>query len=569
MESPVFKLLVENRYNKWNLLQEGTFEEDLNVNNRISPYEMKLFSDDMIKIDMNGKVVLVHSTTRQLKSIPGVLILQKNKTFGKYKNRFLYKCVPDDIRLPIFFIPYQIDMKNFSKSFENKYVTFDFENWDHNHPYGKLNHVIGPVDLLSNFYEYQLFCKSLNASIQAFSRTTAKALKEKSEEEYIQLTLDTYPLIQNRMNTHKIFSIDPPNSGDLDDAFGLEKKGENHFILSIYISNVLIWMETLKLWHSFSNRVATIYLPDRKRPMLPTCLSDCLCSLHEGRIRFAFTCDIEIVENKITRVEFLNTAIKVNKNYIYESNDLKKNKDYNMLFTLTQTLCKNYKYYHHIKTSHDVVAYLMIMMNYFSSKELIKNKNGIYRSVCFNKDKNLMNDVPDEIEHFMKGWFSNSSQYSLFQKEMNHEFLQLENYVHMTSPIRRLVDLLNLIQIHKNMNLLNVSKECLEFLDNWQCKLDYINVTMRAIRKVQNSCYLLDLCCKSPDLLDKQYEGYLFDKINRNDGLFQYMVYIPSLSMVSKITSRVDKLNYSKVNFQMFIFKQEDRFKKKIRLKIL
>ena len=90
MESPVFKLLVENRYNKWNLLQEGTFEEDLNVNNRISQYEMKLFSDDMIKIDMNGKVVLVHSTTRQLKSIPGVLILQKNKTFGKYKNRFLY-----------------------------------------------------------------------------------------------------------------------------------------------------------------------------------------------------------------------------------------------------------------------------------------------------------------------------------------------------------------------------------------------------------------------------------------------------------------------------------------------
>ena len=163
----------------------------------------------------------------------------------------------------------------------------------------------------------------------------------------------------------------------------LRQKGENHFILSIYISNVLIWMETLKLWHSFSNRVATIYLPDRKRPMLPTCLSDCLCSLHEGRIRFAFTCDIEIVENKITRVEFLNTAIKVNKNYIYESNDLKKNKDYNKLFTLTHTLCKNYKYYHHIKTSHDVVAYLMIMMNYLSSKELIKNKSGIYRSVCF------------------------------------------------------------------------------------------------------------------------------------------------------------------------------------------
>ena len=30
----------------------------------------------------------------------------------------------------------------------------------------------------------------------------------------------------------------------------------------------------LNIWESFSRRVSTIYLPDRKRPMLPTILSD-------------------------------------------------------------------------------------------------------------------------------------------------------------------------------------------------------------------------------------------------------------------------------------------------------
>ena len=62
--------------------------------------------------------------------------------------------------------------------------------------------------------------------------------------------------------------------------------------LEQYISNVVFWMEILDLWESFDDRIATIYLPDRKRPMLPTILSDALCSLQENRIRFAFTLDI-------------------------------------------------------------------------------------------------------------------------------------------------------------------------------------------------------------------------------------------------------------------------------------
>jgi hypothetical protein len=92
---------------------------------------------------------------------------------------------------------------------------------------------------------------------------------------------------------------------------------------------------------------------------------------------------------------------------------------------------------------------------------------------------------------------------------------------------------------------------------------------MRAIRKVQNDCHLLDLCSSNPEILEKKYEGYCFDKIIRRDGLYQYIVYLPEIRMMSRIVVREDLGNYEKRNFQLYIFKNEEKFKKKIRLQLL
>ena len=91
---------------------------------------------------------------------------------------------------------------------------------------------------------------------------------------------------------------------------------------------------------------------------------------------------------------------------------------------------------------------------------------------------------------------------------------------------------------------------------------------MRAIRKVQSDCELLNLITHDTTMLDQVFEGYMFDKIIRNDGLYQYIVYLPELKMISRITSRVDKNNYEKANFKLYLFKQEERLKQKIRLQL-
>ena len=92
---------------------------------------------------------------------------------------------------------------------------------------------------------------------------------------------------------------------------------------------------------------------------------------------------------------------------------------------------------------------------------------------------------------------------------------------------------------------------------------------MRSIRKVQCDCSLLDLCHNTPETMEKEYSGYLFDKITRNDVLYQYVIYLPEIKMTSRITLRDNFENYECRKFKLYIFNDEEQFKRKIRLHLL
>ena len=89
----------------------------------IDPVKEKLFHNDIFEY-LNDCVKLVHSPTRTAKNMSGILVIDKNKTYGKVKNKFLYKCIPDDKRLPEFLIPYLPTMNSFSKQLTNMYIIF-------------------------------------------------------------------------------------------------------------------------------------------------------------------------------------------------------------------------------------------------------------------------------------------------------------------------------------------------------------------------------------------------------------------------------------------------------------
>lgn len=595
----LYKINIDNRnYGSWSIFNATTLEP-MNIDG-FNPAEHKLFTNDVFTFN-KGKVEIVHSSTRMNEHIPAVLILADNKTYGRehkliegktyslkttrmHSGRLLYKCIPDDVRIPAFLVPYEIKQMGFSKVFNNLYVTIRYKEWDDKHPRATLSQTIGPVDVLDNFYEYQLYCKSLNSSIQKFNKDTNKAIQTKVSEHdsFITSICQKYPQIEDR-TSWKTFTIDPSTSLDYDDGFSIKKLNDNQTLLSIYIANVTIWMDSLNLWSSFSQRISTIYLPDHKRPMLPTILSDCLCSLQAEKRRFAFVIDIILDQDcKIISTSFTNTLIKVFKNFGYEDNALLSDKDYLFLFDTTKKMASNYKYINKVRDSHEVVCYLMILMNYHCAKNLYNHHNGIFRSTIIKKQVVLPDSLPEDVNNFIKIWNSACAQYidlnSISMDELNdsktskvtrHDILEIDAYIHITSPIRRLVDLLNMIKFQQNHNLIPISSDAQQFYDKWIGELEYINTTMRAIRKVQSDCSLLDMCFNKPETLEKTYDGYCFDKINRDDGLYQYIVFLPELRLTSRITIRDNLENYEKRQYKLYLFNNEEKFKRKIRLQLV
>tara|TARA_Y100001935_G_C17303522_1_gene510790 strand:- start:1521 stop:3218 length:1698 start_codon:yes stop_codon:yes gene_type:complete len=557
------KIRIHDReYNSYDVVNSSTLEA---TEYKVDAIKYKLFNHDVFTMNEDGVVTLFHSTVRSMPNIPGVLLLDTKRTYGKVKNKFLYKLIPDDKRLPEFLVAYKKKI-GFTKKSSNKYVVFKFKHWDNKHPVAQLDQVIGDVNILDNFYEYQLYCKSLYASIQDFTKATLRKLKKRSEDEFIDSVIKKYNPEDRR--SWDVYSIDPPTSKDFDDAFSF-KEDESYYYLSVYISNVSFWMDALDLWDSFSQRISTIYLPNRKRPMLPTILSDAICSLQENQTRFAFTLDL--VFNKtydLVNYEYKNTCIRVRKNFRYETEELLNFDLYKRLFTFIKYLNRKEKYIDSIKTSHNLVAYLMIYMNYMSAKEMIKYKIGIFRSAELKSDFVCPDNVSENIRSFLKHWNSYGGAYLKFDEKREHEVLELDAYIHITSPIRRLVDLLNIIILQNGLTMTQLSEKATQFLNYWTSneKIEYINKTMRSIRKVQNCCELLRICVEENKEKKKIYEGFIFDKMERNDGLYQYMIYLPEIKMVNRLIARHNKDCLTKSNFKLFTFMDESNFKQKIRV---
>lgn len=133
-----------------------------------------------------------------------------------------------------------------------------------------------------------------------------------------------------------------------------------------------------------------------------------------------------------------------------------------------------------------------------------------------------------------------------------------------------MVDLLNIIKFQETINI-HRNEKAIQFYQRWTNDeaFEYINTTMRSIRKVQNDCSLLKLCTSDENIMNAEHDAFIFDKITRNDLLFQYMVYIPDINMVNRVTSRHDIDNYSCRKCKLYLFTDEIRLKTKIRISLL
>ncbi|MFQ5654051.1 MAG: ribonuclease R [Planctomycetota bacterium] len=92
-----------------------------------------------------------------------------------------------------------------------------------------------------------------------------------------------------------IFTIDPRDAEDFDDAITLEERGDGSFLLGVCIADVSAFVKPgSELDREALRRGTSVYLPGRVFPMLPERISNELCSLRPGEDRLVKVVWMEI-----------------------------------------------------------------------------------------------------------------------------------------------------------------------------------------------------------------------------------------------------------------------------------
>ena len=303
----------------------------------------------------------------------------------------------------------------------------------------------------------------------------------------------------------EIFTIDPETAKDFDDALSLTKDAKGHYFLEVHIADVSFYVKPgTALDEEAHHRCNSTYFPGKCLPMLPSDLSDNLCSLKEKVNRLTVSVMVEFnPDGEMTHYRIARTIIRSQKRFSYrqakEVLDGKKQSKHAPTLHLMVELCKLLKQQRYQRGSiefsmpdlvvlvdsngdptgtdlveydvtHQLVEEFMLKANELVATHLAKKgKNLTYRIHDEPAEENMKDfaslaaafgfQLPDppstrDIQKmFDEAGESNYSQYlatSFIRKmklaiysadNIGHFGLGLSHYCNFTSPIRRYVDL--------------------------------------------------------------------------------------------------------------------------------
>ena len=117
-----------------------------------------------------------------------------------------------------------------------------------------------------------------------------------------------------------IFTIDPFDAKDFDDAISLESDKNGNYVVGVHIADVSFFVrKNSALDNEAFRRGTSVYLVDQVVPMLPEIISNDLCSLKPGVDRLTFSVFITLNEKcEIIDFKFSKSVINSKYRFTYE-----------------------------------------------------------------------------------------------------------------------------------------------------------------------------------------------------------------------------------------------------------
>ncbi|KAF9574471.1 DIS3 mitotic control [Mortierella alpina] len=180
-----------------------------------------------------------------------------------------------------------------AKALVNQRIVVRIDSWPVNSQYPNGHYVrsIGPAHDLDTEISAILIEHGISVSqtTQGFSEGSLKEMPINSAER--PWTPEAAELRCRRdLRKHIVFSIDPPNCQDIDDAISIREVGNGQLEFGVHIADVSYFVKENSLTDlEARERGTTVYLSDRRFDMLPKVLSEQVCSLRHHVDRYAMS----------------------------------------------------------------------------------------------------------------------------------------------------------------------------------------------------------------------------------------------------------------------------------------
>ena len=266
--------------------------------------------------------------------------------------------------------------------------------------------------------------------------------------------------------------------------------------------------------------------------MLPAgALGNALCSLNAGVWRPCIYMEARVPydSGKGVTASLRQGKVKVSDNYAYECASLIASPSYELLKEATSLCWKRERYVEAIDDSHDIVAFWMTFMNTVAAESL--GQGGIYRATKGQTSKctcSVRDTLPMSTRRLSNTIGQVQAQYVLGNRNRIHSLIGSGQrpYTHITSPIRRLVDLINRIVLDGVLGWSSLSADATEFASAWLEKVEFLNTWSIQARRLQSDAKLLHQA--SLGLLGDVLYGYPLQRLANSYG---YLVHFPNLDM--------------------------------------